>query len=102
MDAFDAAVRGVQNIFQFFQAHVSRGGGRLRDWSPGRDGQDLTLTFANRYLTSSRDGEGQVQVDLAEIVDPFNVLRPLLRSEVHVEDNVVEYWECRKGEKRCV
>ncbi|KAI1796531.1 hypothetical protein LXA43DRAFT_1057812 [Ganoderma leucocontextum] len=74
-DQFDAAVHGVQAIYQLFYNHISRSGGRLREWIPGHDHQDLTLTFTNRYLTSSRDAA----------------------DEVHIADNVVEYWE-RQGE----
>ncbi|KAI1783260.1 hypothetical protein LXA43DRAFT_1067803 [Ganoderma leucocontextum] len=95
--SFDAAVCGVQTVYQVFNNHVSRAGGRLREWTPGRCGQDLTLTFANRYLTSSRDLGDEASVDLSAIVDPFNVLRPLIKSEVHTADNVVEYWERRQG-----
>ncbi|KAI1785251.1 hypothetical protein LXA43DRAFT_1066092 [Ganoderma leucocontextum] len=79
-----------------FANHISKSGGHLREWVPGRDQQDLTLTFASRYLTSSRDAGEEPLADLAEFVDPFNVLRPLLRGEVHTVDNVVEYWERRK------
>ncbi|KAI1786783.1 hypothetical protein LXA43DRAFT_897369 [Ganoderma leucocontextum] len=93
VQGFDAAVRGIQNIYQVFANHISKSGGRLREWVPGRDQQDLTLTFASRYLTSSRDAGEEPLADLAEFVDPFNVLRPLLRGEVHTVDNVVEYWE---------
>ncbi|KAI1787214.1 hypothetical protein LXA43DRAFT_896598 [Ganoderma leucocontextum] len=96
VQGFDAAVRGIQNIYQVFANHISKSGGHLREWVPGRDQQDLTLTFASRYLTSSRDAGEEPLADLAEFVDPFNVLRPLLRGEVHTVNNVVEYWERRK------
>ena len=92
-DAFDAAVHGIQTIHQVFHNHVTRGGSRLRDWVPGRDGQDLTLTFTNRYLTSPRDVGGEASVDLSQVVDPFNILRPLIKGETHTTDNVMEYWE---------
>ncbi|KAI1788706.1 hypothetical protein LXA43DRAFT_1097017 [Ganoderma leucocontextum] len=100
VESFDAAVRGVQAVHQFFHNHVSRGGAHLREWVPGRDGQDLTLTFANRYLMSSRDAAGETSLDMAGIIDPFNVLQPLLRGEAHLADNVVEYWERREGDTR--
>ncbi|KAI1785801.1 hypothetical protein LXA43DRAFT_899057, partial [Ganoderma leucocontextum] len=96
IQGFDAAVRGIQNIYQVFANHISKSGGRLREWVPGRDQQDLTLTFASRYLTSSCNAGEEPLADLAEFVDLFNVLRPLLHGEVHTVDNVVEYWEHRK------
>ncbi|KAI0643198.1 hypothetical protein C8Q79DRAFT_915303, partial [Trametes meyenii] len=37
--------------------------------------------------------DGEPHGDLSEVVDPFNVLRPHLSSQVHLQENVVEYWE---------
>ncbi|KAM5543767.1 hypothetical protein V8D89_002384 [Ganoderma adspersum] len=61
-DGFDLAVHGVQTIHQVLSNHVSRAGGCLRNWTPGHDGQDLTLMFGNldynlsviRVLTSGQ------------------------------------------------
>ncbi|KAM5534257.1 hypothetical protein V8D89_012082 [Ganoderma adspersum] len=92
---FDDAVRGMQTIYQVFSNHVSRAGSHLRTWTPGRDGQDLTLTFANRYLTSNCDVGNETSTD-PSVIDPFNILRPLIKNEVHTADNVVEYWEHRE------
>ncbi|KAI1788713.1 hypothetical protein LXA43DRAFT_1063381 [Ganoderma leucocontextum] len=97
---FDAAVHGMQAIYQLFYNHISRSGGCLREWILGHDHQDLTLTFANHYLTSSRDAADEPSIDLSAIVDLFNVLRPLLRDEVHIANNVVEYWECQGEDSR--
>ncbi|KAM5532010.1 hypothetical protein V8D89_014344 [Ganoderma adspersum] len=74
-----------------------RAGGHLRDWTPGRDGQDLILMFGNRYLTSSHDTGDNVSIEMSPIVDPLNILCPLIKNEVHTADNVVEYWE-RRGD----
>ncbi len=98
-ERFDCAVRGLLSIYQFFNRHIARSGSRLRDWTPGRDGANLTVLFANRYLTSSRDAAGESPANLAEIVDPFNLLQPLLQTEVHTEDNVVEYWQRHEEER---
>lgn len=68
-------------------------GGHLRTWAPGSDGgESLTLSFSNRILTPAKDAEGEKEYGLENVVDPFNVLRPLLRSEVHTMENHVEYW----------
>ena len=98
---FDDAVRGMQTIYQVFSNHVSRAGSHLRTWTPGRDGQDLTLTFANHYLTSNRDVGNETSTDLS-VIDPFNILQPLIKNEVHTADNVVEYWERRGKDDRYV
>ena len=54
---------------------------------------DLTLTFGNRYLTRNKERGNDQVVDISQVVDPFDVLRPLIRLESHTTDNVVEYWE---------
>ena len=92
-ERFDCAVRGAQSIYQMFKADLTRRGCQLRDWTPGRDGYNLTLTASNRYLTSLRDAGGEPALDLGEVVDPLNVLRPLLQTEVYIQENVVEYWQ---------
>ena len=82
-------------IYQAFQAKISALGSQLRDWSPSYDGSDLALTFGNRYLTKENEKGLDQVVDISKHVDPFHVLSPLLRLEVHTPDNVVEYWEKR-------
>ncbi|KAI0753008.1 hypothetical protein C8Q80DRAFT_1118255 [Daedaleopsis nitida] len=57
-------------------------------------GESLTLSFSNRILTPAKDAEGEQEYSLEHIVDPFNILRPLLCSEVHTMENNVEYWTC--------
>ncbi|RPD67778.1 hypothetical protein L226DRAFT_474417 [Lentinus tigrinus ALCF2SS1-7] len=91
---FENAVRGLSTIYQNVKALVMRRGGQLREWTPGEDGGHLTMTFGSRYLTASKDvADDDIHPDLAEVVDPFNVLRPLLRTEVHTLDNCVQYWQ---------
>ncbi|KAI0730682.1 hypothetical protein C8Q76DRAFT_612543 [Earliella scabrosa] len=91
---FHTAVRGVSAIYQAFKMHLSARGCQLRTWAPGCDaGQSLTLTFSNRILMSARDAEGETKQDLGRFVDPFNILRPLLRTEVHTMENHVDYWK---------
>ena len=93
VEHFDKAVRGVGLIYQMFKGHLIRRGCQLHDWKPGHDVEDLMLTFTNRYLTPSKDAQGETPFDLGELVDPLNILWPLLRSEVHIQENVVEYWQ---------
>ena len=92
-ESFNSAVKGVLHIYQAFQSVLGVRNAQLRPWKPIREAEDLVLTFGNRYLTRGQDAGNETQVDLAETVDPFNILRPLLRSEVHISDNVVEYWQ---------
>ena len=93
VEGFEAAAKGVLVIYQAFQARVSALKGHLREWQPTRNESDLTLTFGNRYLTREKERGSDQVVDISQVVDPFNVLRPLLRLESHTTDNVVEFWE---------
>ena len=97
-ESFDKAVRGLCMLYQNVKGQVMQRGCQLREWAPGEDGGNLTLTFSNRYLTAAKDvADDDVRQDLGEVVDPFNILRPLLRTEVHTSDNCVEYWERQRG-----
>ncbi|KAI0667352.1 hypothetical protein C8Q78DRAFT_1071822 [Trametes maxima] len=75
-----------------FSAHLK--GHHLRIWQPERANAHLTLTFGNRYLTAAKFSDNEPHADLSEVVDPFNVLWPHLSSQVHLQENVVEYWQC--------
>ena len=91
---FHTAVRGVSAIYHAFKMHLSARGCQLRTWAPGCDAvQSLTLTFSNRILTSAKEAEGEKMEDLSRVVDPFNILRPLLRTEAHTTENNVDYWK---------
>ncbi|KAI0741498.1 hypothetical protein C8Q80DRAFT_1123385 [Daedaleopsis nitida] len=82
-EKYHDAVRGMGTIR----------GGHLRTWALGCDGEEsLTLSFSNRILTPAKDTEGKREYGLEHLINPFNVLRPLLRSEVHTVENHVEYW----------
>ena len=98
-ERFDAAVRGMSSIFQTFKAHLERRGCRIRAWEPSKLDSHFTLTFSNRYLTSKRDSCGDPSLDLGDVIDPFNILQPLLQSEIHTADNVVEYWTRVQGDE---
>ena len=88
-------MRGLLAIYQTFQNHVTAKGSQLRAWQPAYDQDDLALKVGNRYLTLRKHAEGEEPMDLSDTIDPFNVLRPHLQSEIHVQDNLVEYWEKR-------
>ncbi|KAI0364741.1 hypothetical protein BV20DRAFT_1056968 [Pilatotrama ljubarskyi] len=77
-------------LIQSRPEHYSSRGAR----PPGAgEGTYLALTFSNRYLTPAKFAEGEPVADLSLDVDPFNILRPLLTNQVHLQENVVEYWE---------
>ncbi|KAI0640355.1 hypothetical protein C8Q79DRAFT_921845 [Trametes meyenii] len=91
VEPFDDAGAAVLAVYNQFSAHLK--GHHLRTWQPERANAHLSLTFGNRYLTPVKFADGEPHGDLSEVVDPFNVLRPHLSSQVHLQENVVEYWE---------
>ncbi|TFK78113.1 hypothetical protein K466DRAFT_468930, partial [Polyporus arcularius HHB13444] len=91
-EMFEKAVRGLSTLYQNAKGKVQQRGCQLRDWTPGEAEGDLTLTFSSRYLTPSNHATDDVRPDMAEVIDPLNILRPLLRTEVHTLDNAVFYW----------
>lgn len=88
---FESAVSAMLAIYTHFQTFLS--GHTLRPWQPEQAQEYLAITIGNRYLTRTRDAAGEAHVDLGDVIDPFNILRPLLSNQVHVQENVVEYWE---------
>ncbi|KAI0349264.1 hypothetical protein OH77DRAFT_1499631 [Trametes cingulata] len=90
-ELFDDAVSGMITIYEHFKTQLR--GYNLRPWRPEQRENHLALTFSNRYLTQAKFAQGETVVDLSLDVDPFNVLRPRLTSQVHLQENVVEYWE---------
>ena len=94
---FESAVRGLGSLYHMFKADLQRRGCRLRDWTPSHDGEHLALTFSNRFFTYVKDAGGETPLDITKSIDPFNVLAPHLRTEVHLLENVVEYWQQADG-----
>ncbi|KAI0666734.1 hypothetical protein C8Q78DRAFT_1072132 [Trametes maxima] len=88
---FDDAAAAVLAVYHQFSAHLKEH--CLRTWQPERANAYISLTFGNRYLTPVKFSDSEPHADLSEVVDPFNVLRPHLSSQVHLQENVVEYWE---------
>ena len=52
---------------------------------------ELPLVIHYSYIISW-EVDGDAEGDMDEI-DPFKVLKPLLRNEVYTLDNVVQYWQ---------
>ena len=99
-EPFEAAVRGIQCIYETFCLHINTLGGTLRKWTPSLDSEDLTLTFNNRYLTFAKNASQDSIINLSRTIDPFNILGPQLTNQVHTLDNVVEYWERTEAQDR--
>ena len=92
-ETFNSSVRGVGALYNLFSAELQRRGSRLRPWSPSHEGTNVALAFGNRYLTSQKDALGEQPLTIRDTIDPFDVLGPLLRTEVHLPENAVQYWQ---------
>ncbi|TFK80211.1 hypothetical protein K466DRAFT_444669, partial [Polyporus arcularius HHB13444] len=92
-EMFEKAVRGLSTLYQHAKGKVQQRGCQLRTWMPGEAEGDLTLTFSSRYLTPGNQAADDIHPDMAEVIDPLNILRPLLLTEVHTLDNAVFYWQ---------
>lgn len=91
-EGFNCAVHGVGTLYQMFHAELQQRGCQLRPWKPSRDGVYPALTFSNRYFTLVKDADGERPIDLHGTIDPLNVISSLLRREIHISENAVEYW----------
>ncbi|KAH9910308.1 uncharacterized protein BXZ73DRAFT_58710 [Epithele typhae] len=90
---FQDAVQGAVCVYQVYQCLIETLHGRLREWTPFDRSDHLAIQFGNRLLSRGKEVGDDEIVDLADVVDPFNVLRPALRDHVHTTDNAVQYWE---------
>ncbi|KAH9940952.1 uncharacterized protein BXZ73DRAFT_42506 [Epithele typhae] len=90
---FQDAVQGAVCVYQVYQRLIETLHGRLREWTPFDRSGHLAIQFGNRLLSRGKEVGDDEIVDLADVVDPFNVLRPALRDHVHTTDNAVQYWE---------
>ncbi|KAI0745602.1 hypothetical protein C8Q76DRAFT_606084, partial [Earliella scabrosa] len=88
---FESVVKGLLVIYQMFKAEIARE--ILLMWQTCRDSEDLVLYSANRILTFRKDTGKEEAIDLVGVIDPLNILHPLLHGEVHLQDNIVEYQE---------
>lgn len=101
-EPFDQAVAAAMAVYQHFAVHLV--GNTLRTWTPAQLDGHLALSFGNRYLTHAKFADGEPRGDLSDVVDPFRILQPRLTTQVHTQENVVEYWEqtVMEDKRRCV
>ena len=95
---FEDAFKGLMIIYQGFQNRTNVLKGNLREWRPLEHDGHIALKFSNRYFTKDKHAGDDRTSDLADVIDPFNIIRPLIRGEFHTSDNVVEYWERKRKE----
>ena len=91
LDSFEHGVQAVLQIHNHFSRNLPQGS--LGPWKPQILNGHLTLTIANRYLSSYEETLGVEQVPLSKDVDPNGVLRNSVPKVFHTADNEVKYFE---------
>ena len=68
--------------------------GELEAWTPGRFGQFDAIDISNRYFTRRSDMNGEAPIQFSRAIDPENILTNALSNDfVHIQENIVEYYE---------
>ena len=91
LDKFEEGVKAVLQIYNHFCRNLPQG--CMDPWEPQITDGQLTLTFANRYLSSLHESEGMEQVPLSNDIDPNGLIRKAVPKIYHTSDNQVMYFE---------
>jgi hypothetical protein len=98
-DRMKKAIENIHYIHGIFCQKFMQG--ELEAWTPGRFGQFEAIDVSNRYFTPRRDMNGEAPIQFSHDIDPENILRNALSNDfVHIQENVVEYYEAVEKEKR--
>ncbi|KAH8084934.1 hypothetical protein BXZ70DRAFT_900363, partial [Cristinia sonorae] len=93
LEEFDQALKGIQALRDVVSSQYDYT--TLTPWKVETERTFSTLEASNRYFSSSHEASGQETVTLGKHIDPMGILLKIgqeLRS-VHVQDNVVAYYE---------
>lgn len=90
---FEAAMRGVLDVYALFSSHVARDAMKNCE-NIDSYGEYTALQLSNRYFSSVKKAMGQKCVAFDKEVDPYGILTNFENgNHVHCESNVVEYYE---------
>lgn len=92
LDCFERYVRGVLAIHGILASHLA--GHTLGPWKPSHLNGDLVLKFSSQYFAHPREAKGRISQPLGKDVDPSGVMAKRITTEVHLEENQVEYYQC--------
>ena len=98
-DIIKKAIDNIHDIHGLFNQEFMQG--ELEAWTPGGFGQFDAIDISNRYFTRQCDMNGEAPVQFSHAIDPENILTNVLSNDfVHIQENVVEYYEAvEKGNK---
>ena len=91
-DIIKKAIDNIRYIHGLFDQEFMQG--ELEAWTPGRFGQFDAIDISNRYFTRRSDMNGEAPIQFSHAIDPENILTNALSNDfVHIQENVVEYYE---------
>lgn len=95
VEPFADALRGIQELQSVLATQVDRAA--MAPYVVLTDSGYGILEAGNRYFSSSQEAQGQPPVPLGNHIDPVGILATVKTDikGVHIQDNVVEYYERR-------
>lgn len=98
-DIMKKAIENIHYIHGLFNQEFTQGA--LEAWTPGRFGQFDAIDISNRYFTRRSDMNGETPIQFSRAIDPDNILTNALSNDfVHIQENVVEYYEAVKKDNK--
>lgn len=96
---FADCLSGINALRDVMVAHL--GHANMSDWEPTMIQGYPVIHLSNRYLSTQQEALGQDQAVMTKDVDPMGILGRMQERQnmVHVQDNVVEYYERRANER---
>ena len=98
-DTMKKAIENIHSIHGLFNQEFMHG--ELKDWTVGQFGQFDAIDISNRYFTRRSEMNGETPIQFSRAVDPENILTNALSNDfVHIQENVVEYYEALQKDNR--
>lgn len=92
---FDEAIASIYEIQDMFRRTAVEG--TLEEWTPSIFQKHLSIDIGNRYFTPRQHALQDQQIAFSPSIDPHNILSEAMGDQfVHVEENLVEYYEAHK------
>ena len=92
---FDEAIASVYQIQDMFRRTAVDG--TLEEWTPSAFQKHLSIDIGNRYFTPRQYALQDERIAFSPTIDPHNILSEAMGDQfVHVEENLVEYYEAHK------
>jgi len=98
-DMMKKAIENIHSIHGLFNQEFMHG--ELEDWTVRQFGQFDTINISNCYFTRHSEMNGEALIQFSHAVDPENILTNALSNDfVHIQENIVEYYEALEKDNR--